>query len=88
MARIPTVRVETENEQGFKIINECDFDESEHVLFEEKPAVTGFSDEELLANIDALKADDVKRLAKLEDIAYITKDETVTAIKEKTKPEE
>lgn len=29
----PTVKIEAENEQGFVIVNESDFDESQHVLF-------------------------------------------------------
>lgn len=31
----PTVKVKCDNEQGFYIINESDFDESQHELFKE-----------------------------------------------------
>lgn len=34
-----TVRVKTDNEQGFKVINECDFVEGEHELFTEAKSV-------------------------------------------------
>ena len=36
--RCPTVKVKCDNEQGFIIINESDFDKCDHVLFAEKPA--------------------------------------------------
>ena len=32
----PTVKIQCDNEQGFIIINESDFDEGSHELFEEK----------------------------------------------------
>lgn len=35
----PVVRVKFENEQGFIIVNETDFDKDTQALFEEAPAV-------------------------------------------------
>lgn len=45
----PTVRIATENEQGFIIINESDFDDKIHKLF-------GITKEELAAKNKAAKA--------------------------------
>jgi len=33
-----TVKIEADTKQGYCIINKSDFDEKEHLLYEEKPA--------------------------------------------------
>ncbi len=37
MATCPTVRIVADNEQGFTVINECDFNDKEQKLFSDKP---------------------------------------------------
>ena len=37
---IPTIRVKADNEQGYIVINESDFDEKEHTKFDSKPLPT------------------------------------------------
>lgn len=37
---IPTIRIKSDNEEGFVVINKCDFDELEHELYDDKPVET------------------------------------------------
>lgn len=37
---IPTVRIKADNEEGYIVINESDYDELEHELFDNKPLET------------------------------------------------
>jgi hypothetical protein len=39
MAKVETIKIEADNEQGFIIINESDFKEGEHARYEEKKEV-------------------------------------------------
>lgn len=36
-AQVKTVKIKADNEQGFVVINECDFDEKIHTLYSDKP---------------------------------------------------
>lgn len=38
MSACPTVKVKTDNEDGFMIINEADFDETKHEIFVDSAA--------------------------------------------------
>lgn len=38
MSTCPTVKVKTDNEDGFMIINEADFDETKHEIFTDSSA--------------------------------------------------
>lgn len=38
MSTCPTVKVKTDNEDGFMIINEADFDETKHEIFTDSAA--------------------------------------------------
>lgn len=57
-------------------------EEQKNVLFPKVTTEKVFNLEDALENIDSLKADDVKKVAKALEIDYINKDETVAAIKE------
>jgi pyruvate/2-oxoglutarate dehydrogenase complex dihydrolipoamide acyltransferase (E2) component len=58
MARISTVKIEDDSERGFRRINERDFDEDQHMLYEEDA-----SDE---ASVDATDA--ARELAEEKDV--------------------
>lgn len=51
MNEIPTVRIKADTPLGYAIINESDFDSSEHELFDENPADAESTDE--LDDLDA-----------------------------------
>lgn len=54
MSTCPTVKVKTDNEDGFMIINEADFDETKHEIFTDSAA------EEAKAAEDAKAAENPK----------------------------
>ena len=68
MPKVKTVKVS--DGDSFKTINESDFDEKEHKIFTEKPAVKEPTVKELKAELDKLKVEyDAKdNKAKLEEL--------------------
>lgn len=62
----PVVKVKFDNEQGYYLLNESDFDETKHELFTE-PAETG-TETELSQTVTDAKSDEPVTAAKIQGV--------------------
>jgi hypothetical protein len=85
MGVLPTVKIKAENEQGYIIINEDDFVEGEHELFDEAPKDELTEEEILAADLEDLKLPQLQIRAKaagLEGVSRINRPDLIIAIAE------
>lgn len=70
----PTVRVKFDNEQGYYVINEADFDAAKHTLFTEpkpKPKPKTLQTEDVVKTEVAVKTDEPVPVAKTPDVGGV-----------------